>query len=153
LTQPFSEDIVKARAIFIWITDNIRYDYKFYNKGKEVQPPQCKSGMNCEQLLIDWENKYLRKIIKKRKAICDGYARLFKKMCGIAGIRSEIISGYTKTKPYQIGMTGTIDHGWNAIWLDSNYYLLDPTWAAGVCPEDEETGKLVGFQKKFNNYY
>jgi hypothetical protein len=153
LTKPYPEQLLKARAIFIWIAENIRYDYKFYNKEKEVKTPKCKTGMNCEQLLIEWENEYLKKVLKKGKGICGGYAMLFKKMCDIAGIKSEIISGYTKTKPYQVGSTGPVDHAWNAIWLDSTYYLLDATWAAGVCPEDEETGKLIGFQKHFNNYY
>jgi Transglutaminase-like superfamily len=153
LTRPYSKQLLKVRAIFVWITDNIRYDYKFYNKGKEVKPPKCKSGMNCEQLLIEWENKYLKNVIKKGKGVCDGYARLFKKMCDIAGIKSEIISGYTKTKAYQIGNTGSVNHAWNAVWLDTTYYLLDATWAAGGCTEDEGTGKLLSFQKQFDNYY
>lgn len=153
LTKPYSEQLVKARAIFVWITDNIRYDYKFYNKGKDVKIPECKPGKNCEQLFSEWENNYLKKVIRKGKAICDGYARLFKKMCDIAGIKSEIISGYTKTKPYQVGNAGSVNHAWNVVLLDSTYYLLDATWAAGVCVEDEETGKLLSFQKEFNDYY
>ncbi|MGB3005234.1 MAG: transglutaminase domain-containing protein [Chitinophagaceae bacterium] len=153
LTKPYSEQLLKVRAIFVWITDNIRFDYKFYNKGKEVETPNCKPGMNCEQLLFEWENKYLKKVIKNGKGVCDGYSRLFKKMCEIAGIKSEIISGYTKTKPYQVGNTGSVNHAWNAVWLDSAYYLLDATWAAGGCPEDEATGKLLSFQKRFDNYY
>lgn len=153
LTTLYSEQLLKVRAIFIWITENIRYDYRFFNKVKEVKTPKCKSGINCDQLLIQWENKYLKKVIRRKKGVCDGYAKLFKKMCDIAGIKSEIISGYTKTKPYQIGNVGSVNHAWNAVWLDSTYYLLDATWAAGGCPEDEETGKLLFFQKQFDNYY
>ncbi len=153
LTKPYPEQLLKTRAIFIWITHNIRYDYKFYNKGKEIKIPKCKSEKNCDQLLAEWENKYLKKIIKKGKGICDGYARLFKKMCDIADIKSEIISGYTRTKPYQVGNTGNINHSWNAVLLDSTYYLLDATWAAGICTENEETEKLINFQKQFDDYY
>lgn len=153
LTNPYTEQLLKARAIFIWITENIRYDYKFFNKDKEIQPPECKPGVNCEQLFRDWENNYLKKVLKKKKAICDGYARLFKKMCDITGIRNEIIVGYTKIKPYQVGITGPVNHAWNAIWLDSTYFLLDATWASGSCEEDEETGKLLSFQKGYNDYY
>lgn len=153
LTNPYPEQLVKVRAIFIWITDNIRYDYKYYNKGKQPKTPKCKPGVNCEQLLIDWESSYIKRILKKGQGVCDGYSRLFKKMCDIAGIRSEIIAGYTKTRYYEVGNTGSVDHSWNAIWLDSAYYLLDATWAAGYCTEDEVTGKLTGFQKQFDNYY
>jgi Transglutaminase-like superfamily len=153
LTSSYSEQILKLRAIFVWITDNIHYDYKFYNKKKEPKIPKCKSGMNCEQIMITWESKYISKVLKKRKGICDGYSRLLKKMCDIAGIKAEIINGYSKTKPYQVGNAGNANHAWNAVWLDSAYYLLDPTWAAGVCVEDEETGKLLSFKKQFDNYY
>ena len=153
LTSSYSEQLLKLRAIFIWVTDNIRYDYKFYNKHKEPKIPECKAGMNCEQMLKEWEIKYISKVLKKGKGVCDGYSRLVKKMCDIAGIKAEIISGYTKTKPYQIGNAGSVNHAWNAVWLDSAYYLLDATWAAGGCVEDEETGKLLSFKKQFDNYY
>lgn len=145
LTDPYGEQILKARAIFIWITDNIGYNYKFVNKGKEIAIPECTSATNCEQVLLEWEKSYLKRVIKRRTAVCDGYARLFKKMCDIAGIRCEIVPGYTKTKPYQVGRMGSVNHAWNAIYIDSNYYFLDPTWAAGGCPEDEDTGKLLLF--------
>src|SRR5215208_25841 len=49
LTSPYTEQVFKVRAIFIWITDNIRYDYKFVNRGKEIKLPECKPGINCER--------------------------------------------------------------------------------------------------------
>lgn len=153
LTQPFPEQILKARAIFVWIADNIGYDYKFYNKDKQVKTPKCKQGKDCGLVFARWENKYLRKVIKKRKGVCDGYARLFNRMCEIAGLTSKIVSGYTKKRPYQIGNAGSVNHAWNVIWLDSSYYMIDATWAAGVCPENDETEKLYGFKKQFNNYH
>jgi Transglutaminase-like superfamily len=153
LTDPYTEQTLKVRAIFIWITDNIRYDYKFINKEKEIKIPECTSEANCEEIYSEWEKSYLKKVIKKKKAICDGYARLFKKMCEISGITCEIVPGYSRTKPYQIGNAGSVDHAWNAVWVDSAYHFVDPTWAAGGCAEDEETGKLLPFRKRFNNYY
>ena len=153
LTDPYPEQLEKTRAIFVWITENIRYDYKFYNSGKEIKTPECKDGMNCEQLFLEWENKYINRILKKKKGICGGYSRLFKKMCDIAGITCEIIEGYTRTNPYQVGNPGNLDHAWNVIYIDSAYFLLDATWAAGGCIEDEESGKLLSYKKNFNNYY
>jgi hypothetical protein len=153
LTEPYSEQVLKVRAIFIWITDNIRYDYKFVNNGREIKYPKCKPGMDCKRVFYNWENNYLKKVLRRKKAICDGYARLFKKMCEIAEIKNEIIGGYTKSKPYQVGLTGPVNHAWNAIWLDTAYFLFDPTWASGYCSENEETGKLLSFTKSYNNYY
>lgn len=153
LTNPYANDLLKARSIFIWITENISYDYQFYNSGKGIRLPTCKAGQNCNEVYLNWEKKYLNKILRKEKGICDGYARLFKKMCDIAGIRSEIIIGYTKTKPYQVGLTGPVNHAWNAVWIDSTYHLLDATWAAGYCMEDESSGKLLSFHRAYNDYY
>lgn len=153
LTSPYTDQLLQTRAIFIWITDNIGYDYEFVNKDKEIKFPECKPGEDCKVVREEWEKAYIKKILKSKEAICDGYVRVFKKMCDIAGIKCEIIGGYTKTKPYQIGMTGSVHHAWNAVYIDSAYHLLDATWAAGGCGEDEETGKLLPFHKRFNNYY
>jgi hypothetical protein len=30
LTSPYSDKLSKVRSIFIWITDHIRYDWKFF---------------------------------------------------------------------------------------------------------------------------
>ena len=152
LTAAYPEKLAKTRAIFIWITENIAYDYKFINKKKSIKGPVYKTGANYDAILQDWENEYLRKILKRKKAICDGYATLFKSMCTIAGIRAEVINGYTKSKYYQVGSTGSVNHAWNAVWLDSSYYLLDATWAAGGCGERND-GKLYPFRKEYDGYY
>lgn len=156
LTDPYSEQLHKARAIFKWITENIRYDYKYYNryyyKGKEPKTYKCKDDIDCEAKKIVWATKYVDKILRKKKAVCQGYSMLFKKMCDIAGLTSEIIPGYIRTEYYQVGTTGKLDHAWNAVWIDSTYYLLDATWAAGGCGKNDD-GKLLYFQKNFDNYY
>lgn len=156
LTDRLSNEHFKARAIFRWITENISYDYKFYNKyqykGKEPRTFKCKNEKECEARRIAWEIKYIDRVLKKKKAVCQGYAMLFKKMCDIAGLKSELVAGYVRTEPYQVGTAGKLDHAWNAVWLDSAYYLLDATWAAGGCGRNED-GKLLSFQKKFNEYY
>lgn len=156
LTSPYSEQLLKARVIFKWITENIRYDYKYYNKynykGKEAKTFKCKDDKQCEAKRIVWETKYIDKVLRKKKAVCHGYAMLFKKMCDIAGLKSEFIAGYIRTEPYQVGTAGILDHAWNAVWIDSSYYLLDATWAAGGCGKTED-GKLLFFQKGFNDYY
>ena len=74
-------------------------------------------------------------------------------MCRVlAGIRAETIPGYSRSKYYQVRAPGTLDHAWNAVGIDSSYFLLDPTWAAGGCMANDD-GKLLFFQKKFNDYY
>src|SRR5215213_9275715 len=110
LTSPYSEQLLKARAIFKWITENIRYDYKYYNKyyykGKEPKTYKCKDDNDCEAKRIAWETNYIDKVLRKKKAVCQGYAMLFKKMCDIAGLKSEMITGYVRTEYYQVGSAG-----------------------------------------------
>lgn len=156
LTAPFTAQRDKARAIFRWITDNIAYDYKYYNKnhyqGKEPKGIRCKDDADCAAKKMEWEIKYINRILQKKRAVCHGYAMLFQKMCTLAGLRSEFVPGYTRTEYYQVGTAGSLDHAWNVVWIDSVYYTLDATWAAGGCPKDDN-GKLGRFKKHYNDYY
>jgi hypothetical protein len=156
LTAPYSDQLFKARAIFMWITKNIAYNCKYYNrydyKGKEPKTYTCKDDEDCEAKKEAWETKYIDRVVKRKSAVCQGYSMLFKRMCDIAGLKSNIIAGYTRTEYYQVGTHGSLNHSWNSILIDSTYYLLDATWAAGGCAKDED-GKLLFFQKDFDEYY
>jgi hypothetical protein len=153
LTEPYTEDIYKARSIFRWVTDNIEYDYKFINSEKETKRPDCDNSVDCRQVIKEWEENYVRDILKKKKGICYGYARVFQKLCEISNIKTEIISGYSRQQPYQIGNSLSVNHAWNGVMIDSVWYYLDATWAAGYVGHDEETDKLTGYRKVFKNYY
>ena len=91
--------------------------------------------------------------MKNKKAVSEGYAKLFQRLCEINHIQSEVIEGYARTKPYQIGNKISVNHSWNAAYIDTSWYFFDVTWAAGFCTENEETGKLVKFTRNFQNYY
>lgn len=67
LTSPYTDKLSKARSIFIWITEHIRYDWKFFNKDEEIKIPECKSGQDCDEVLANWEKKYLNTILRKGK--------------------------------------------------------------------------------------
>lgn len=153
LANPFPEDIFKVRAIFKWICNNIAYDYRFINSGKELQVPDCAGEFDCIETMRAWENNYIKKILRTKKATADGYAKLFNRLCEIAHIQCEVIPGYLRTKPYQIGNKISASHTWNAVFLDTSWYFLDVTLAAGYCIENEETDKLVKFVKDYSEYY
>jgi hypothetical protein len=153
LTDRFPDDIDKTRAIFKWITNNIAFDFRFINRGKEIEKPDCYGDDACPSILIKWENDYLKRILKSKKAIADGYARLFKKLCDICYVQAEMIPGYARTRPYQIGNSIGINHAWNAVLIDTTWLYLDPAWAAGNVIEDEETGAMIKFEREYHNYY
>ncbi len=155
LTTPYPDTVYKLRTIFIWIADNIEYDYKLFNSGSnEWNHFECSgSKASCAQARADWENKFLEHVLDKKKGVCSGYAKLFKKMCEMVGIQNEMVDGYVKKTPFQIGLALSVSHSWNVVKLDGINYYFDVTWAAGSCPPDEETGKLLDFVKRYQDFY
>ena len=152
LTKNCTTEIQKARALYIWIIDNISYDYKSFNKGKKIKTIKCKTKEECELKKIEWQENYIKKVLKKKKGVCSGYSELYKKMCNLAGIRCEVIEGYTKTEPFQVGRMGILDHAWNVLIIDNKYYYLDLTWSSGYCTKNKKN-KLNKFIKEPNEYY
>jgi transglutaminase/protease-like cytokinesis protein 3 len=130
LTAKFSEEHQKARAIYRWITDNIAYDCKAYhNPGKRTD---------------DYEE-----VLKKRKAVCAGYASLFKVLCDYAGLDCEIVKGYVRNTYRGIGDERIEDnHAWNAVRLNDKWYLVDVTWGSGYTDE-----KVKRFTKSYSDNY
>lgn len=53
-----------------------------------------------------------------KKAVCQGYAILTNKLLNKAGITSRLVVGYINDDPAQT-------HMWNAVSIDSNWYMLD----------------------------
>jgi transglutaminase superfamily protein len=154
LTDRFGSDTDKVRAIFRWIADNITYDYKTFNQQEGADPVfECKNNNNCSAEEIAYNTQLIHQILKKKKAVSNGYALLFKTFCTIAGIKSDVVTGYVKTKSYQIGTSLPADHAWNIVKLDTNWYCLDVTWAAGYDSSDDETDELVSWTKKFTPFF
>jgi transglutaminase/protease-like cytokinesis protein 3 len=129
LITPYTDTVYKLRAIFIWIADNIEYDYKLFNSASdEWNHFECSgSKASCAQARIDWENKLLGHVLDKGKAVCSGYGKLFKKMCEFVGIQNEMVDGYVKKTPFQIRLVLNVSHSWNVVKLGGvNYYFDVP---------------------------
>jgi hypothetical protein len=107
----FDRDNDKARAAFIWIATNVRYDLdnmfalNFYEKKEDK----------------------ISRTLKTRKGICEDYATLFTDICSRVGLHSFVVEGYTK----QNGFADYIPHAWSAASIDSSWFLFDPTWGSG----------------------
>ena len=131
LTEPYSREIEKVRAIFSWVAQHISYN-------TFVLSSQRKSGAlkytpEPEDTSMEWKSAIEMtaiKVFKKRTAVCDGYAKLFKTLCDHAGLRSEIVSGYARGY-LQNDRRFRSNHSWNAVMIDSAWHLLDVTWASG----------------------
>jgi hypothetical protein len=122
----FKTENDKIRAVFYWTSSNISYDVKNMFAVNSNETPQDR----------------IVKTLKTKKGICGDYAAIFNEIATLVGVKSVIISGYTK----QNGKIATLSHAWCAAKIDSKWYIFDPTWGSGSLIN----GKFV---KKINNYY
>src|SRR5688572_31695249 len=78
-------DKEKVTAIFRWITDNIAYHRPYISKNRKRQPAIIDEVEN-EGALPSLNSRVALKVLRDRKAVCEGYARLFKELCDYAGL-------------------------------------------------------------------
>ena len=132
LTETAKTEKEKVTAIFRWITDNI-----YYNSGIFYKTPKPAPILFPYEVVEDTgalpslNDRVAEGVLRRRVAICDGYARLFASLCFHAGLQSEIISGYARTRNNNGSSKFRSNHSWNAVMIDSTWHLLDATWASG----------------------
>jgi transglutaminase/protease-like cytokinesis protein 3 len=112
LVSGVTDQFLKAKILHDWICDNIAYDTSMYFSGR----------ISAQDYVS---------VLKKKKAVCSGYANLFEKMCEAAGIEAIVINGYSKGFGYTGKIGKNTDHAWNAVYIGSKWYLIDVTWDAG----------------------
>ncbi|MCL2074332.1 MAG: hypothetical protein FWH18_10445 [Marinilabiliaceae bacterium] len=115
-------NLEKARAIFVWIADNIAYDTSF-------KVTTFEEGL------------------AKRKGVCQAYSELFKRFGELAGLQVVVISGdsnqYDYKKPSDLDSGG---HAWNAFKSDNGKWILvDATWGAGYVKNRKFTKEFTDF--------
>jgi len=151
LTSPFDNDLDKVRSIFIWITNNIQYDYKEYRKILNGKKETYKIEAGSKKELAEKQKKMeeeqhnlsIKNTISKRKGVCQDYSELFVEMCKNIHIKSGMIDGSVKTI---YGQFIPNNHAWNWVEIKGKTYLLDATWASGYV--DDAKGK---YTKEFND--
>lgn len=147
LTKVYTSDRDKVTSIFRWITENISYNVRpYYNASHSSDKHNYDD--DDTGALKPLSERVAIEVLKKRIAFCDGYARLFKTLCDYAGIKSEVVSGYADGGMSHRRLKFTSNHRWNAVYLDSAWYLLDVTWASGFI-----TYSSNDFIQNYNNHY
>ncbi|WP_254448427.1 transglutaminase domain-containing protein [Spirosoma rhododendri] len=126
LTAPARTDLAKARSVYSWIASHVRYDESAF-QGR----------------MYSSETAYASRVLSSRKAVCTGFALLYKELMNRAGIETANIKGYARTNDFESGMPITrVDHEWNAVKLDGDWFLLDLAWA-------QSTAKVPGTPNDF----
>ena len=127
INSNFHTNKEKVRAIYIWLASKIEYDI---------------NNMYAINFYETMEEK-ISKSLKTRKGICINYSALFNELCTKCGIKSYIITGYTE----QYGFKDYIPHAWCSAYIDTVWYVFDPTWGSGYITEE---GK---FYRQVNEKY
>lgn len=132
IENDFSTDLDKVRAVYIYLTHNISYDLNEYKYGAEEYRFRYSSKEELAQKIRARDLKIVHKTLASKRAICDGYATTFKEICTLLNIKSEVISGFTRTTSSEIGELPLEErHAWNAVFVNATWNLVDATWGAG----------------------
>lgn len=149
INRDFAKKEDKVKAVFAWITRNIRYDLKeFYNPNRKKS--YSFSYQNLEELKAKKDAMYdsiVNKTLSTRRGVCEGFARTFAKVCTLLNIENEVVEGYVRSSSNEINSPILQpNHAWNAVKLNNKWLFIDATWASGY----EYNRKWI---RKFNPYY
>ncbi|MEO1262005.1 MAG: transglutaminase domain-containing protein [Bacteroidota bacterium] len=132
LTADFADEEQKVRSIYVWIADNIRYNYKVIRK----------ENISVEDRI---KKEQATKVLKTKLAVCEGYSNLFKALCDESGVTCEIVTGKSKDSRGRIPRIG---HAWNAVRVNGQWYPVDVTWGAGGISSEKQK-YVKNFREEF----
>lgn len=121
LTQGLKKEEDKAYSLLTWIVKNIDYDdYKMNQIDKKMESQYARA-----------EIPESGDILKTRLGVCEDIANLYKKMLEQAEMKAVVIAGCAGEVDKKKGgcKDGSAGHTWNAVWIDKQWELVDPTWA------------------------
>lgn len=125
--------VEKAWLVYVWVTDNIDYDFEGYRTGNV---PNCSS----------------QSVLETGYSVCEGYSNIFQDLCAHLNVECFKFSGYSKGFSYRIGskMTET-NHAWNAIpcGKDGKLRFIDSTWGSGYGTDDYKYIIIILFKESY----
>ncbi|WP_157417919.1 transglutaminase domain-containing protein [Aequorivita capsosiphonis] len=124
ITRNARTDSEKIRDIYNWIVYNISYDIELMQSEK------------LQKQIYTSEGNIIRNVLKRKMAICGGFALLFKSLCLDVGLQAEAVNGFTKDYSERIKERKVPNHTWNVVKVNGQWRLLDITWAIGHGKED-----------------
>ncbi len=143
LIAPYTDETSKARAIFTWIAENISYDTKmrdrFKKEGKKGYTKyQYRNEAEKKQKEKEHQDGLVKKVLKRKKGVCQDYALLYRSMCEEAGLECQFVTGFGRFSPNNIGKEHKgSNHAWNAVKIDGKWELMDVTWSTGMGADED----------------
>jgi transglutaminase/protease-like cytokinesis protein 3 len=130
LAQAGRDNLTRARALYRWVAGHIEYDASGFRTASygDVSPEG---------------------VLRRRASVCEGYARLTEALGEAMGLEIEVVSGWSKGYGYTPGQRfdGATNHAWNAVRIEGQWRLMDPTWGAGYLDE------RMQFVRRFQEHY
>ncbi|OAB80010.1 hypothetical protein ULVI_04530 [Cochleicola gelatinilyticus] len=117
ITKYCNTDREKAFALYNWLAQNIAYDH------------ELRTNRKMQKEVYVSETSVVQRALSKRKALCGGYAFLFRDLCKELGIQTKVIHGFSKSYTVNKNNLATPNHTWNAVLINGNWHLLDITMA------------------------
>lgn len=117
ITARAQSDSEKVYAIYHWMATNISYDN------------ELRLNTDLQREIYVSEENVIKNVLERRKALCGGFAFLFREFCQNVGISAEVVHGFTKDYSSKVPEDRTPTHTWNVVKLNDRWELLDITWA------------------------
>jgi hypothetical protein len=109
ITQNAQNDSDKVVAIYQWMCKNLTYDYR--------SDDNVRGGDSFQRPAV---------VVQRKKAVCDGYAQLFRDLCLLNNVYASYIVGYTSFN--DLTDSAQTLHAWNGVRVNARWYLMDITW-------------------------
>jgi hypothetical protein len=109
LMEEIQSEQDKAYVLFVWLTNYLEYDHQAINIDRRI-------------------NRSIYDILNRKKGICFDYATLYQRLCEEADIVCYRVDGYAFGQLGPRSLPSTPNHSWNAIFINNEWHLLDPTW-------------------------
>ncbi|WP_232217147.1 hypothetical protein [Winogradskyella sp. J14-2] len=132
LTYALNTDAEKFRAIYRWVCDNIANDYSLYLKNDRQRQRFKDDSLKLDAWNIKFRTVLFKRLLKKKRTICTGYAYLLKNLADFANLKCEIVQGFGRVSTTNVETLDLPNHSWNVVNLNGKWYLCDPTWASGI---------------------
>ncbi len=111
LVEPARNEREKARGLYAWLAHAITYDDDASREDRRI-------------------NRTIGDILHRRRGTCFDYSLLYAELCRRAGLQCVPVSGYSRPGLDALALPSTPNHSWNAVFLDGQWQLIDPTWGA-----------------------
>ncbi|WP_321517058.1 transglutaminase domain-containing protein [Marinifilum fragile] len=133
LIEPTTNQTEAVRAFYFWIIKNIKYK----NQIELLYDPKVLfyiGSNNCSSPVC---------VLKRRKAVCEGFSRLFQYFCDQSGIECYSISGYINKNG---ALQDRATHAWNVAKVDGVWFCFDLSWANAIL-------EYTGIKSQANEFF